>query len=100
MATIVFSGGTESAGGWKGPWTVGFLLSLISSPETTASGNATQVTFTNTQTFGGTTTLVANGSFSNYNANGHPQSGTVNSFTYTTYFSAGVPVTMTVTGIS
>jgi trimeric autotransporter adhesin len=99
MGTFVYSGGSEGAGGFGGIWNVSFLISLLSDVNTTVSGNATQVTYSNATFFGGTNTLVANGTFSNYNANG-PQSGTVTSFTYTTYFSPGVPVTMTVTGIS
>lgn len=98
MAAIAFSGGDASGG--FGLWNVAFLLSLLTDINTTVSGNASQVTSTNTLTFGGTTTLVANGSFSNYNANG-PQSGTVTSFAYTTYFvQGGAPVTMSVTGVS
>ncbi|MGQ0532222.1 MAG: beta strand repeat-containing protein [Caulobacteraceae bacterium] len=100
MPTIVYSGGDASSGGFGGVWTVGFLLSLISDANTTVSGNATQVTYTNALTFGGTTTLVATGTFSNFDAFGDPQSGTVTGFTYTTYFAFGVPVTMTVSGIS
>jgi len=101
MPQVVFGGGSASTGGFNmGMWNVGFLLSLLQDVNTTASGNASQVTFTNNFTFGGPTTLVGQGSFSNYNADG-PQSGTLTSFTYTTYyFSAGVPVTMTVTGLS
>src|SRR5262245_56032622 len=99
MPTFTFSGGNASDGGWDGPWSVGFLLSLLADDATTVSGNASQVTFTTPLTFGGTTTLVAQGTFGNYNANG-PQTGTVTAFQYTTFFSNGVPVTMSVSGLS
>jgi Ca2+-binding RTX toxin-like protein len=99
VATIVISGGSETAGGLNGIWGVNFILGFLADVNTVASGNASQATFSNTSTFGGPTTLVADGSFSNYNADG-PQSGTVTGFTYTVYFTPGVPVTLTVTGIS
>ena len=63
-----------------GMWNVTFIISLLQDFDTSVSGNAVQCTFNNNLTFGGPTTLVAQGSFSNYNADG-PQSGTVTSFT-------------------
>lgn len=100
MPTFNFSGGSASGGGFNmGMWNAGFILALLQDVNTTATGNATQATFSNPFTFGGTNTLVAQGSFANYTADG-PQSGTVTGFQYTTYFTIGVPVVMSVSGIS
>jgi Ca2+-binding RTX toxin-like protein len=80
-------------------WNSGFILALLTDVSTTATGNATQATFSNPNGMFGTTTLVATGTFSNYNADG-PQSGTVTGFTYTIRFNPSAASTMTVTGLS
>jgi Ca2+-binding RTX toxin-like protein len=100
MPTFTFSGGNATSGFNMQMWTSGFLLALLGDDNTVATGNGTQASFVNSMTFGGPDSILAVGSFGNYNADG-PQSGTVNGFTYSTnYFSAGSPSTMLVTGLS
>jgi Ca2+-binding RTX toxin-like protein len=74
-------------------WSVSDIINLIASTGTQVSGSSTQVTYTS-----GSTVMVAQGSFSNFDQFGDPQAGEVTSFSYTfTLF--GTPVTMTVTGL-
>lgn len=92
MATFTYTGGFTYEG-----WNVSLLMSILATV-VSSSHSSTHVTYLD-PVLG---TLTANGTFSNFNADGDPQSGTVTGFTHTTVFGAtgGVPVTIAVTGLS
>ncbi|HRK64301.1 MAG TPA: calcium-binding protein, partial [Terricaulis sp.] len=94
MATVTVSGGAFN----MGIWSVSFIMSFLNDLATVGSGGSTtQVTFTQP---GSGVTLVAQGvGFSNYDSDGYPFVGTIQSFQYTET-STGSPITIAMSGLS